>query len=438
MPGHFFPGALVRFVRTFANRAAPLLVFVIFTALPAIAVRANPLTLAEAWALADQVNPDLRTATASLDAARGQLKDAQGLLWNNPQVATDLTRRTLSQTGLPGQTFGEWNVGLSQIFELAGQHSYRRQAAELELDATNERIAEFRRQLHAAVEQRFTRVLALQKRIEIERDALKLIQDAATAVKKRVGAGEDSRLDGNLASVEAERARNQVTQLGEQLVQARAELAAVVQLPPNDLPEAVGELLPGRSGYTLQDLLDSVANRPLFRALNLREQAARSKLSLQRAAAYPDITVGLTTGREGPGDFRENFTMLSISVPLPLFKRNASGVGQASAELTQAQIEKQAASRDVEAQVRATWQRLESLQARVGRLTESVLPSLEENQRLSIVSFRVGELGLLELLLVNRQLLDGRRDYYDAVADLHQTRIALEDAAGFVPKDNFR
>lgn len=438
MPDHFICGALARPIRSFARRAAPLLLLFIFTALQSIAVRANPLTLSEAWALADQANPELRAANAGLDAAMGQLKDAQGLLWNNPQVATDLTRRKLSQTGLPGQTFGEWNVGLSQTFELAGQHGYRRQAAELELDATTERIAELRRQLHAAVEQRFTRVLALQKRIEIERDALKLIQDAATAVKKRVGAGEDSRLDGNLASVEAERARNQVTQLDEQLVQARVELAAVVQLPANDLPEAVGELLPVAPSYTLQELLDGVANRPLFRALNLREQAARSKLSLQRASTYPDITVGLTTGREGPGDARENLIMLSVSIPLPLFKRNAAGVGQASADLTQAQIERQTVSRDVEAQVRATWQRLESLRARVIRLTESVLPSLEENQRLSTVSFRGGELGLLQLLLVNRQLLDGRRDYYDAVADLHQTRIALEEVAGFVPKDNAR
>jgi cobalt-zinc-cadmium efflux system outer membrane protein len=438
MPGHYIRSALVHSIRTFANRAALLFLVVIFTALSSITVRANPLTLAEAWALADQVNPDLRIATASLDAARGQLKDAQGLLWNNPQVATDLTRRSLTQPGIPGQNFAEWNVGLSQTLELAGQHGYRRQAAELDLDATNERIAELRLRLHSAVEQRFSRVLALQKRIEIERDALKLIQDAADAVKKRVGAGEDSRLDGNLASVEAERARNQVTQLDEQLVQARADLAAFVQLPPSDFPEAIGELLPARPRYTLQDLLDSVANRPLFRALNLREQAARSKLALHRASAFPDITVGLTTGREGPGDARESLTTLSISVPLPLFKRNAAGIGQASAELTQAQIEKQTASRDAEAQVRAAWQKLESLQARVHRLTESVLPSLEDNQRLSTVSFRGGELGLLQLLIVNRQLLDGRRDYYDAIADLNQTRIALEEAAGFVPKDRAR
>ena len=159
---------------------------------------------------------------------------------------------------------------------------------------------------------------------------------------------------------------------------------------------------------------------------------------MQRASAYPDITVGLTTGREGPGDARENLTMLSISVPLPLFKRNAAGVGQASAELTQTQIEKQATARELEAQVRATWQRLESLQARVSRLTESVLPSLEQNQRMSTISFRSGEIGLLQLLLVNRQLLDGRRDYLDAVADLSQTRIALEEAAGFVSRDHPR
>lgn len=438
MPGHFTPGVTARSVGVIANRLALLFLIVIASALPLAPIRAEPLALEEAWARADQLNPELRSANASLSAPRGQLKDAQGLLWNNPQVATDLTRRTLSQTGLPGQAFGEWDVGLAQTFELAGQHGYRRQAAELDLDAANQRIVHLRRQIHAVVEQRFSRVLALQKRIEIERDSLKLIEDAAAAVRKRVNAGEDSRLDGNLASVEAERARNQVTLLGEQLIQARVELATLIQLPPNNLPEAIGELVANRPSYALQDLLDNIAQRPLLRALNLREQSARSRLALQRASAYPDITVGLTTGRAGPVEFRENFAMLSISVPLPLFKRNAAGVGQASAELTQTQIEKQATARELEAQVRATWQRLESLHARVSRLTESVLPSLEENQRLSTVSFRSGEIGLLQLLLVNRQLLDGRRDYLDAVADLSQTRIALEEAAGFIGKENSR
>ncbi|MFZ5615270.1 MAG: TolC family protein [Pseudomonadota bacterium] len=259
-----------------------------------------------------------------------------------------------------------------------------------------------------------------------------MIEDAAAAVGKRVKAGEDSRLDGNLAKVEAERARNQVAALREQLVQARAELASTLQLPAATLPEVEGALDRG-DRYTLEELMAAAQNRALLRALDYREAAAKSRLDLERASVYPDITLGLTIAREGPADLRERVIGISVSLPLPLFRRNATGIGRASSELTQAQIDKQAANRDVRAQVIALWERLENLKGRVRRLTESVLPSLEENQRLSSISFRAGEIGLLQLLLVNRQVLDGQRDLLDARTELRLTQVALEAAAGWQP-----
>ena len=431
MPSSFAPDTLVGAFRFTVNRLASSFVIVIFSA-PMTFAQAEPLTLEQAWVRAEQSNPELRAAEAGLPAARGQLTDTRGVLWNNPQIASDLARGQATQVGLPNESYTQWHIGLSQTFELAGQHGYRQQAAQLDLEAIGERIAELRRQIRAEVEQRYIRLLALQQRAEIDRDALKQIEDAAVAVRKRVGAGEDSRLDGNLASIESERARNQLTVLGEQIIQAQVDLATIVQLPPNDLPEAVGELTGERPRYSLQNLLDNAATRPLIRAINLREQAARNRLALERAAVYPDITVGLAAGREGPGDSRNNLTILSVSVPLPLFKRNASGVGRATTELTQTQIEKQTAKRDSEAQVRALWQRRESLQARVDRFTESMLPKLDENQRLSTTSYRAGAIGLLQLLLVNRQVIDGRRDLLDARAELRLTTIALEAAAGWL------
>lgn len=391
---------------------------------------ATPLTLEQAWHIAEQANTQLRAADASLRAAEGQLTDTQAPLWNNPQVTTDQLRRRAPQPGGAQQTFPEWTLGLSQTFEIAGQQSYRRRAAELDLAATRESIAEVRRRIRAEVELRFTRVLVLQNRISIEREALKLVEDAAAVVSKRVAAGEDNRLDGNLASVEAERGRNQFTVLQEQLIDARSELAATLQLPPANLPEATGAVEVTPATYTLEFLLAGAANRPQLRSLDFREQAARNRLNLERASVYPDITVGLTTGRDGPGDARERFNMLSLSVPLPLFKRNAAGIGRATTELAQSQIEKEATTRDIQAQVRTLWLRLDSLRARVQRLSDSVLPSLTENRRLSITSYREGEIGLLQLLVVNRQVLDARRDYLDALAEFVQTRIALEQAAG--------
>ena len=116
---------------------------------------------------------------------------------------------------------------------------------------------------------------------------------------------------------------------------------------------------------------------------------------------------------------------------MPLFKRNATGVGQATSELTQAEIERQTVNRDVRAQVRALLAKLESLRTRVRRLQESVLPKLADNQQLSTKSQRAGQIGLLELIVVSRQTLDARRDLIDALTDYQTTRLSLELAAGW-------
>ena len=397
-----------------------------------------PLTLQQAWEQAEQANPDLRAARANLAAAQGELTDARALLWNNPQLSTELRKRSLPQTTVPAQSNYEWTLGLAQTFEIAGQQGLRRNAAEQALAATQAVISETQRQVRAEVEQQFVRVLGLQQRIQMEERTLKLVEEAASAVSKRVTAGEDSRLDGNLARVEAGRAQNQVALLREQLIQARAALATLLQLPTDSLPEPGGSLDSPSAAYTLDELLAVASNRPLLRAYDHQEKSARSRLDLERAAIYPDITLGLNTAREGLGNPQDRISGLSVSLPLPLFRRNATGIGRATTELNRAQVQQQVVHRDTRAQVLALWARRENLQTRVEQLSESVLPRLEENQHLSSVSFRAGEIGLLQLLLVNRQVLDGQRDLLDARTELRLAKVALEAASGWPTAHDIR
>ena len=288
--------------------------------------------------------------------------------------------------------------------------------------------------MRAEVSRRFLAVLALQTRIDTESAVLKLTEDSASIVDKRFRAGEDTRLQANLAEVEADRARNEVRSLEEQLVQARAELATLLQLPPAELPAVRGELVATPPPYTLDQLLGMVDTRPQFRAFGHREEAARKRLALERASVYPDVTLGVGTGREGPTEARENLTLFTVSVPLPLFRRNATGIGRASSDLTRTQIEREVALRDARAQVTALWRTFESLRTRVARLRGSVLPRLDENQKLSQRALRAGEIGIAELLLVNRQLLDAQRDFYAALTEYETTRVTLEEAAGWTPE----
>ena len=397
----------------------------------AVAAQRLTLSLSQALSLAESANPTFRAKQAQLAAAEGVRTDARALLFNNPQFSTDLTHRGVPQAGQADESRREWNAGLTQTLEIAGQRGMRRDAADAALAALRSEIADAQRTARATASGRFYRVLALQQRVLLEGQALKLFEDTARAIQKRRAAGEDTRLDANIATVEAERARNQVALAQEQLLAARSELAATLQWPPASLPEVVGDLTMTPRRFSRADLLTAVETQPRLRALAERENSATSRLKLEQAGVYPDVTVGLRVGREGPGSARERLTTLTVSVPLPLFKRNASGIGQARTDLSQAQIERQTTLRDARANVNALGLRLDSLESRVRRLQESMLPLLADNQQLSVKSKEAGQIGLLELIVVNRQALDARRDLNDALSEYHATRLELELAAGW-------
>jgi cobalt-zinc-cadmium efflux system outer membrane protein len=405
------------------------------SAAPASATTTNaelaPLTLPEALARASLANPAFRAKQAQLAAAEGLNTDARSLLFNNPQLSVDKTRRLVPQAGTGPEQRNEWNGGLSQAFETGGQGGFRRETAASALDALRYEIVDTQRQVRSDVSSRFYRVLALQQRVDLETQALKLFNDAAAAVQKRRSAGEDTKLDANVALVEAERARNQLAQAQEQLTQERAELAARLQLVGPALPVAQGDLTPQAMGFALNDLLGSLDAQPRLLALAAREKSANARFRLERASRSPDVTVGVNVGREGSSAARERLTTISVTVPLPLFKRNAAGIGQASSEATQAQIERESAQRDVRANVVSLWSRLSSQDQRVRRLQEVVLPALTENLSLSVKSRQAGQIGLLELIVVNRQALDARRDLIEALSEYHSTRAALELEAGW-------
>jgi cobalt-zinc-cadmium efflux system outer membrane protein len=168
-----------------------------------------------------------------------------------------------------------------------------------------------------------------------------------------------------------------------------------------------------------------------LRALAAREEAARARLSVERANRYPDVTVGLSTGREGFQDGRERLTTLSMSVPLPIFKRNEAAIGQALTDLTQAEVERTTAVRDAQANVRRLWLRLQSQRERVLRLQRSLLPASLDNQQLALRSRQAGQIGLLDQVVVNRQALDAERELNEALGEYATTRIELEGAAGW-------
>jgi outer membrane protein, heavy metal efflux system len=394
-------------------------------------LNAASLTLESAWQIAEQNSPDLKRITSNRFAVEGELQDARAPLYNNPVVNFEGRRRSIYEQGRSDPQRSEWGGGIAQTFEVAGQQGYRRQAAANRRDELEQQIAETHRSVRAQVEEQFVNVLAIQRRIETEQRTLELIERNTSLSRKRVSAGEDSKLDGNLAIVDAERARNQLSFQQEQLTRARADLAASLQLPPPELPEVSGSIPPAPLNYTLDDLLRSVESRPAIKALSFRENSARSRLDLERSLRYPDLTVSLNNSREAGIVGDDNITTVGISLPIPLFRRNGAGIGRATSELTQVEVDRTVVTRDSKALIQSAWLRRQNLQERFDRLNREVYPKLEENLRLSMLGFQNGEIGLPQLLIVQRQTIDAQRDVVEAERDLRLTQIELEYAAGW-------
>lgn len=396
-------------------------------ALPAVA----PLTFNEALRQAEAASTLLRTRQGQLAIAEGLRREAASPLFNNPELTAEQTRRRAA-LGSAGERASERSFGISQPFEIGGQQGRRREVASATREAIEAEIADARIQVRSEAALRFSAVLAAQRRVQIEDRALSLFETSARAVTRRREAGEDTRLDANVAAIEAERARNALALAREQLINARAELAALLQTPVTQLPEAVGDLAAAiPHPYTPEELERSLQTLPRVQALVARELAARARLGLEHANRSPDVRLGLNVGREGPPAERERVTTVSVTVPLPIFRRNDAAIGQAQAEATQAEVERLAGTRDAEAQVRRLWLRLSSQIDRVQRLQRGTLAAALDNQQLAARSRQAGQIGLLDQLVVNRQALDAEREVNDALAELQATRIELERAAGW-------
>ena len=391
---------------------------------------APALTLDEAWRLANSANPTVQARQAQLAAAEGARTDAGAALYNNPQLTFENTRRSVPAVGAPTDRRSEWSAGVAQTFEVAGQRAIvaaseaALAALRAEIDDAHDNSARRSRKPSTACS-RFSSASHRRGEAPSSSSKARPLPSRSDAAPARTASStptwQPSRPSG--------RATNSPSR--EQLLEAQAELAtaAARSLRCRGRP---GRPAAGASNRTRWRRCCLRSRPPRCVRWLHRRDSATSRLRLEESSRYPDVTVGLNVGREGPGDARERLTTLSVSVPLPCSaQRRRHRPGQQRAEPVR--IEREAAGARHPCPGLHAVDQLQSLQARVRRLQESVLPALADNQQLSIKSQRAGQIGLLELIVVNRQALDARRDLVEALADLQTARFALEAAAGWNP-----
>ncbi len=383
------------------------------------AAQSTVMTLTEVLARAREQAPQIVSARLALEESRGRLAGASVRFQSNPQIDAAIGNRN------GPERFTDLEFGLGQSFEPGARRSARIAAANAAIAQTSANSEEVTRTVLRLAASAYYRALHAKERIKLLTTTYELASSVSSAADRRFKAGDIAVLDVNiarasLARVRAEREGAEASKslaLGElrQLLGLQSEVDVDGSLSP------LGEA-------DVNAALEAAAQRPELRTLEAGIQEAEAELRLGLSFSKPEYGVGVRYARE-EGD---QIVLGGMTVTLPMFSKGQEqrAVGAARAARLRAELD-DARSR-VQIEVRAAFDAYTRRLSAVRMLETDAIPGLDENEQLTTRSFEVGQLGLPDLLLIRREILDTRSQYLDALLEAALARIDLDASAAIL------
>ena len=394
------------------------------------------LTLGEAISQALVRNRDLRVSRIDTDISRGRLQQAQRYPFN-PELSLegDAGRGVGREESSVRRGVGGGKVGLSQVIEVRGQRGLRVRGAEADLLRSQWSARDTERDVVAEVTRAFTELLIAQERITLAREALTLAESLRHAAKTLVDAGDVPELDLLRADVEVRRAENRLRLEETAAATIGRTLALLVGLPADVSPSATGSLLLDPVPGTMQELLDRArANRPDLKAAEAATTSARAALRLTEAERFfPSVTVSAGYAEALDFDARNRTALVGVSVPLPFWNRREGDIKAAEAEVAKQAAQRERLAAQIDKEVTTAFQQFAATQQMVERYLRQIVPAQQQTARLVEDGYRLGQLRLTEALLAQRDFIEARTAYLEAIGAYNTARADLQKAAGVSP-----
>ena len=383
------------------------------------AASAQPsLTLPEALARAREQAPQIVSARLAVDEARGRLRGASIGFASNPEIDAGAGRRRGADS-----RFTDWELGIQQAFEPPGRRSARIAGANASIAAGTANLDEVTRSVLRDAAIAFYRALHANQRLRMHAMAEEFARGIHAAADRRFKAGDIAVLDVNIARTTRARAQADREAAAAEKVEALGDLKQLLRL---DEPIEVTGTLGQEGSVELEMSLGGVTDRPEFRSLQAGIDEADAEVRRGKSLARPDFGFGARYSKE-EGD---KILFGSFSFTLPVFSKGQEQRATGSARATRLRTELEAARQRARIQVRTSFEAFERRLAAVRVLESEALPSMDENERLTTRSFESGQIGLADLLVIRREILDTRFQHLDSLLEASLARVELDIQSG--------
>jgi cobalt-zinc-cadmium efflux system outer membrane protein len=407
------------------------------------------LSLADALRIAEERSPAMASARAAVAMASADQVAAS----TRPNPAF-----TFNSEGYGSNTqVGFWNgqemaLRVDQEIERGGRRGLRTEAADAAQRSARASAADQRRRLLLDVRRTYFQLVLARADQETARVSLDEMDKVIAVNRVRLEQGEIS--GGEMRRLQVERLRFMDDVFSAELAarNARSALLALMNAPRLDIEFEPTETLatplavvvtasdpgtashpsnPAEAGsHTTQDLAaltrDALAERPDLAAARGDEARADSETRLQHALGTPNITVGGGYKR----DFGASGLIVGLTVPLPLFNKNAGGIARADAERELAASRVAATELVVALDVQQARNAVEINRARIAYIEKEHLQNAREARDIVLASYSAGAIDVTDFLDAQRAFRETQRTYNRALYEYRISLFELDAALG--------
>jgi outer membrane protein, heavy metal efflux system len=417
-------------------------------------------------ARADSANPALKAARDRVTAAAARVRPTAA--WADPVLTAGIQNLPLGNetpttagghggaaSTIPGDPMTMKMVGLSQTIPYPGKLSFRREAAEREVDAAKANLDAARLAVARDVRTSFFELAYIDRALAIVERNRSVLADVIQVTEAHYASGTGGQQDVLKARVEAARLGEHASALVEKRRATSAELNAMlnrddtISVPSAAVPERIVQAAipadPNRIRFAAQTLGARTMDSPIPPLAELQDLAVRqnptlreheaniaaqlARVELARKASKPDFDVSLQYGQRNQ---RPDMITAEVSIPLPIHKRARQDqqLAEASADLAAMESEHRASVNSIRAQVARLVSELERGRTQLAIYTKAILPQGGAAATAALASYQSGKTDLLTVLDNQSTLFTYETEYYRSLSDFAKNLAELERIVG--------
>ena len=232
---------------------------------------------------------------------------------------------------------GESAVELEQLIYIAGQHNKRVKLEKINHEMSAYQYEEIARSLRGELRQKFVELYFTRRSLTVYDDEIRAINDLLAIYKTQQKKGnisllEKARLEALVLALRQEQGDliNQTTALSGEL-RLLLGINDQTQVEPVIDESALDRI--DLSDISFTDLLARLPERPDLKIAQSKRRASEADLKLQRALAFPEVS--LKGSYDKAGNFINDYWAIGLSISLPIFNRNQGNIKAAKLAILQ-------------------------------------------------------------------------------------------------------